>query len=545
MLRLIRGGVTTLELAGAVGGVPFAGVAAIAVREITQACDDVRVHRKKAKHMANRCTQILNSMNEQSQALVGTELQTKVDELNAIYETIQKRVRRWSRYNALTAFLKSSEVQQDLDLCERELDNAMKLFQMNAAIIANNQLTSAQELQTSHFEEIRGLIHQVLANRAGELGQVRDMQAAGEHVAERIMLEGQRELQTLREANNELMTNVQSHIHIGSRPSSPPPLPKDGQRYLEYQRGLFELHQLTGIPPSVKVLNGEVVKIGDLAIAGGTYSDIWQGIWLGKKKVALKALRNIKAADPKARKRFEHEVKVWADLHNDHILPFYGIVTDQGQHLQMVSPWQDNGNVLDYVKNTPDADRILLLSGAAHGLDYLHDRNITHGNVKCANILVTSEGGACICDFGMSKVIEEVTEKSASVTLTASGSARWLAPELIEGVVTSPTKEADVYSFAMAVLELLTGKHPFSNRRRDASVIHDVVVLKKIPHRPDEPEVARWLSDSLWALMTECWRVPASSRPSMHQVSERIQGIRSDAMPVDPNGVDTDAMDLS
>lgn len=125
----------------------------------------------------------------------------------------------------------------------------------------------------------------------------------------------------------------------------------------------------------------------------------------------------------------------------------------------------------------------------------------------------------------MSKVIEDVTEKSASATLTASGSARWLAPELIEGSVTSPTKEADTYSYAMAVLELITGKHPFANRRRDASVIHDIVVLKKFPMRPTESDVLPWLTDNLWLLMTDCWKVPAALRPSMGHVSARIADI--------------------
>jgi serine/threonine protein kinase len=119
----------------------------------------------------------------------------------------------------------------------------------------------------------------------------------------------------------------------------------------------------------------------------------------------------------------------------------------------------------------------------------------------------------------MSKVIEEVTEKSASATLTASGSARWLAPELIEGVISSPTKEADTYSYAMAILELVTGKYPYANRKRDASVIHDIVVLKKTPPRPTEPEVLTWLTEELWLLMGECWRTPAASRPTMAQVS--------------------------
>jgi hypothetical protein len=35
------------------------------------------------------------------------------------------------------------------------------------------------------------------------------------------------------------------------------------------------------------MLNGEVTKQGDLAIAGGTYSDIWLGLWLGEEKVRV------------------------------------------------------------------------------------------------------------------------------------------------------------------------------------------------------------------------------------------------------------------
>lgn len=84
------------------------------------------------------------------------------------------------------------------------------------------------------------------------------------------------------EASQLMVTDIRS--------DSPPPLPTDSQRYLEQQRkvvqrGLIQLHELTGIPPSIKLMNGEVRRIGDLAVAGGTYSDIWQGLWLGQKKV--------------------------------------------------------------------------------------------------------------------------------------------------------------------------------------------------------------------------------------------------------------------
>lgn len=130
------------------------------------------------------------------------------------------------------------------------------------------------------------------------------------------------------------------------------------------------------------------------------------------------------------------------------------------------------------------------------------------------------QGEACICDFGMSKLIEEVTEQSASATLTAAGSARWLAPELIDGAVSSPTFETDTYSFAMAILELLTGKPPFADRKRDASVIHDVVVRKVTPARP---QGCAALSEGLWQLLTTCWHNTAAMRPSMADVVSELE----------------------
>lgn len=122
----------------------------------------------------------------------------------------------------------------------------------------------------------------------------------------------------------------------------------------------------------------------------------------------------------------------------------------------------------------------------------------------------------------MSKLIEEVTETSASATLTAGGSTRWLAPEVIEGKVSSPTMAADTYSYAMTILELLTGKHPFADHKRDAQVILSVVVHKQTPARPVDDGASLWLSDGLWSLMQGCWHKDAQSRPAMAQVVSRM-----------------------
>lgn len=92
---------------------------------------------------------------------------------------------------------------------------------------------------------------------------------------------------------------------IGSeiRTSTPvSPHPQDSQAYLQYQRGLVNLHRMTGVPPSIKILNGEVRRTSDNAVIGGVYSDIWQGTWLEEEKVALKALRCTRASDPRAKR---------------------------------------------------------------------------------------------------------------------------------------------------------------------------------------------------------------------------------------------------
>ena len=63
------------------------------------------------------------------------------------------------------------------------------------------------------------------------------------------------------------------------------------------------------VPPTVKGLNGLVKREGDIPISGGTYSDVWMGTCLGRK-VALKALREVRTTAKKAVKVRSHENSV-------------------------------------------------------------------------------------------------------------------------------------------------------------------------------------------------------------------------------------------
>ncbi|KAF5344630.1 hypothetical protein D9756_011219 [Leucocoprinus leucothites] len=108
----------------------------------------------------------------------------------------------------------------------------------------------------------------------------------------------------------------------------------------------------------------------------------------------------------------------------------------------------------------------------------------------------------------------------ASATLTESGNARRMAPEVMNGA--SPTKEADVYSFSMVILELLTGQYPFTERKRDTAVIRAVIDHVQ-PKRPTVTLVQNWLTDELWVLMQRCWSSAITSRPTMEVIAAELE----------------------
>jgi len=95
------------------------------------------------------------------------------------------------------------------------------------------------------------------------------------------------------------------------------------------------------------------------------------------------------------------------------------------------------------------------------GLDYLHQRNIIHRDIKGANILVDNKGGIKISDFGISKKVEaNLMGGNRAHRPSLQGSVFWMAPEVVKQ--TSHTKKADIWSVGCLVVEMLTGEHPWA-----------------------------------------------------------------------------------
>ncbi|TDL24396.1 kinase-like protein [Rickenella mellea] len=286
---------------------------------------------------------------------------------------------------------------------------------------------------------------------------------------------------------------------------------------------LTRLAKLTACYPDSLILSG-IQRIGENPVAGGGHADIWKGN-LNTSCVAMKVLRIFKhSGREKALKDLCHEAVIWRQLKHPNILPFLGVFKGDGSfdHLCLISPWMDGGNVIEYLKRNPDVHRLPLLTDVLNGLAYLHSFQtpVIHGNLIGVNILVTPSQNACIGGFGQLR-FQDYLDYLEDTSDNRIGPLRWQAPELLftHGETAQPSTETDVYSFGCLCLELMTGKPPFSEIRPGGAVIRAIVNRKK-PKRPSEDLRDRGLDDNLWSLMTECWDYDPKRRPEIGTLLE-------------------------
>ncbi|KAJ7717264.1 kinase-like domain-containing protein [Mycena metata] len=275
-------------------------------------------------------------------------------------------------------------------------------------------------------------------------------------------------------------------------------------------KALIRLTRASGLYPRCFTLPG-AMKIGKQVAAGG-FGDIYQ-CSVGKQTVAVKMMRLFRDSDVEAaRKAYGHEAVVWRQLSHPNLLPFFGLYFLE-KRLCLVSPWMENGHIMDFLRDvSPDHDRLALMLDIANGLKYLHMESIIHGDLKPTNILITPLGRACIADFGLSSISEVASLNFPhSTTKIQGGTVRYQAPEVMQD---NPNHYgSDIYALGCVYYEIMTGKVPFSEVRNEVGVILKVIDGA----RPSVPEASDY-DPSFWSLLLACWRHDPGLRPSVYEL---------------------------
>ncbi|KAI3934077.1 hypothetical protein MKW92_017258, partial [Papaver armeniacum] len=134
------------------------------------------------------------------------------------------------------------------------------------------------------------------------------------------------------------------------------------------------------------------------------------------------------------------------------------------------------------------------------GLEYLHKNDIMHRDIKGANILVDNNGGIKLADFGASKQVVELATISGAMLM--KGTPYWMAPEVIlqtgHGLLLTGFNDllfiffpcsADIWSFGCTMIEMATGKPPWSQQFQEVDALFHIGTTKSHPPIPEHLSV--------------------------------------------------------
>ena len=139
-----------------------------------------------------------------------------------------------------------------------------------------------------------------------------------------------------------------------------------------------------------------------------------------------------------------------------------------------------------------------------------------------ANILIDQTGSARLADFGLLTIISDPTNVLPSSSYAQGGTARWMAPELIDpqrfGFKNSrPTKCSDCYALGMVIYETISGHLPFHQYT-------DLTVCVKVLEG-ELPSPQNGFTGSLWETMKLCWTPQPAARPRIEDVLQRLERV--------------------
>jgi len=177
---------------------------------------------------------------------------------------------------------------------------------------------------------------------------------------------------------------------------------------------------------------------------------------------------------------FQREARAIAKLDHPHILPLFGYGEElvNGMILiYMVMPFRPEGSFADWLRqrNNEDVlsvqDVVYFISQAADALQYAHENQIVHQDVKPSNFLVrTNKQNArrpdlLLSDFGIAKIRSTTASNSHSIR----GTPIYMAPEIWSR---EPVPASDQYALAVMTYELFTGRSPFMGRQEQVMYQH-------------------------------------------------------------------------
>uniref|UniRef100_A0A0E0JMV9 Protein kinase domain-containing protein n=1 Tax=Oryza punctata TaxID=4537 RepID=A0A0E0JMV9_ORYPU len=231
-------------------------------------------------------------------------------------------------------------------------------------------------------------------------------------------------------------------------------------------------------------------------------------VWLASDDASGELLAVKSAAGEGGAEQLRREGRVMSGLCSPHIVPCLGSRAAAGGEYQLFLEFAPGGSLADEAARSGGrlAERAISAYAAdvARALAYLHGNSLVHGDVKARNIMVGADGRAKLADFGCARR----TDSERPI----GGTPAFMAPEVARGEEQGPA--ADVWALGCTVIEMATGRVPWSDMDDVFSAVHQIGYTDAVPEMPEclSPEAKNFLS--------KCFTRNPCDRPTAAQLLE-------------------------
>uniref|UniRef100_M8CLL1 Putative receptor protein kinase ZmPK1 n=1 Tax=Aegilops tauschii TaxID=37682 RepID=M8CLL1_AEGTA len=311
-------------------------------------------------------------------------------------------------------------------------------------------------------------------------------------------------------------------------------------------------------------------------VGRGAYGTVFRGELPDRRAVAVKQLHGVGGGEAE----FWAEVTIIARMHHLNLVRMWGFCADKDQRM-LVYEYVPNGSLDKYLFSSSSSaapsggdaqgdgeessqgegqgrqpvmldlhTRYRIALGVARAIAYLHEEClewVLHCDIKPENILLEDDFCPKVSDFGLSKL----TSKKEKVTMSRiRGTRGYMAPEWV--IHREPiTAKADVYSFGMVLLEIVSGRRNYGFRqesvgsedwyfpkwayekvyveRRIEDIMDPRILLAVDDDADSVATVERMVKTAMWCLQDR-----ADMRPSMGKVAKMLEGTVEITDPVKP-----------
>lgn len=251
------------------------------------------------------------------------------------------------------------------------------------------------------------------------------------------------------------------------------------------------------------------------------------------RTIAVKRLRSDRADSQIARKRFEAEARITAQLQHPGILPVYKYLTEEDGRYYTMRP-VEGVTFADLIQSLSEGDPsfldewpvsrlVRLFLQAANTVAFAHSRGVVHRDLKPSNVMVGPFEEVLVLDWGMAKVLPDTTDSRQqpeggsrlhSLELPIEdtdagfllGTPLYMAPERLQGQPSTPL--SDIFALGCILYELLALREPW----RAPSLRGLLEAQRHPPHSPSLLQPGRRIPADLGAISLKALAFEPSER---------------------------------